>query len=118
MLYCAARRLAAGIADLEGSAAPAGGRLQTAEAVYEYLLTETARRTLESFDPVTDPPTLNCPPAGVPSITSSPYPMRFVDEGGRTLLRLEEHDAVRTIGLARARAMDYNVDSYPHSSSR
>jgi hypothetical protein len=67
-----------------------------------YPLTATARAALARFDPVADSPIANCAPKGMPTIMEQPYPMEFVDEPGRILLRLEEYDTVRTIQMTAA----------------
>ena len=36
---------------------------------------------------------------GLPTAMDNPYPIEFVDEGDRILMRLEEWDGVRTIFL-------------------
>jgi hypothetical protein len=75
-----------------------------------YPLTESARASIVAFDPVTDIPTLNCAPKGMPAIMEQPYPMEIVDQGGEILLRLEEYDTTRTIH------MDQSADSDGPSS--
>lgn len=67
--------------------------------IFSYPLTDSARSAVESFDPVTQNPTLNCAPKGMPTIMEQPYPMEFVDQGDRLLVRMEEYDIVRTIHL-------------------
>ncbi len=67
--------------------------------IFSYPLTASARSAAEAFDPVTENPTLNCAPKGMPTIMEQPYPMEFVDEGNRLLVRMEEYDIVRTIHL-------------------
>jgi len=67
--------------------------------VNNYPLTEGAKEALAAFNPVTDLPTLNCAPKGMPTIMEQPYPMEIVDQGGIILLRLEEYDTLRTIHL-------------------
>ncbi len=68
-------------------------------SVNNYPLTEAAKEALAAFDPVTDTPTLNCAPKGMPIIMEQPYPMEIVDQGDSILLRLEEYDTLRTIDL-------------------
>jgi len=65
-----------------------------------YPLTAVAIAARATFDPVTDKPTANCAPKGVPFIMENPYPMEFVDQGDEILLRIEEYDLVRRIVLA------------------
>ncbi len=67
--------------------------------VNNYPLTEAAKETLAAFDPLTDTPTLNCAPKGMPVIMEQPYPMEVIEQGEDILLRLEEYDTLRTIHL-------------------
>lgn len=67
--------------------------------INSYPLTAQAKRALAAFDPLTDTPTLNCRPKGMPTIMEQPYPIEFVDQGQQILLRIEEYDTVRTIHL-------------------
>ena len=62
--------------------------------------TEAAVAARASFDPLADDPALNCIPPGMPGMMNNPYPIEFVDQGDRILLRLEEWDGERTIHLA------------------
>ena len=62
-------------------------------------LTEAAAAVRAEHDPATDDPTLNCTPKGMPYIMEEPYPVEFVDEGERLLLKLEEYDTVRRISM-------------------
>lgn len=52
-----------------------------------------------SFDPLVDDPALRCIPPGMPGMMNNPYPIEFVDQGDRLLLRLEEWDGERIIHL-------------------
>ncbi len=72
--------------------------------VHNYPLTEGAKEALAAFNPVTDLPTLNCAPKGMPTIMEQPYPMEIVDQGGDIHLRLEEYDTLRTIHMAETAA--------------
>ena len=65
----------------------------------DYPLTGPARAAVDVFDPITDLPTLDCVPKGMPTIMEQPYPMEIVDNGDTILLRLEEYDTVRTIHM-------------------
>ena len=69
-----------------------------------YPLTDSARAAVAAFDPITDSPTLNCAPKGMPTIMEMPYPMEIVREGEEIKLRIEEYDTVRTIYLDEAAA--------------
>jgi hypothetical protein len=62
-------------------------------------LTSAAAAVQAAFDPVTDEPTANCAPKGMPFIMEQPYPMEFVVDGGDILLKMEEYDAVRRIAM-------------------
>lgn len=61
--------------------------------------TEEAIAARETFDPLGDDPALECIPPGMPAMMSNPYPIEFVDEGDRIILRLEEWDGMRTIHM-------------------
>ena len=61
--------------------------------------TRAAAQARASWDPLTDDPSLRCQPPGMPNANLNPYPIEFVDEGDRIVLRIEEWDAVRTIHL-------------------
>ena len=67
-----------------------------------YPLTDSARAILAEFDPIEDAPLANCAPKGMPYIMSQPYPMEFVEQNDRILLRIEEYDLVRTIHMTSA----------------
>ena len=73
--------------------------------VQSYPLTDAARAALASFDIVTENPTANCRPKGMPTIMEQPYPIELVarDDGNVDLL-IEEYDLTRTIYLDAARA--------------
>ena len=62
-------------------------------------LTPAAAAARAAHDPAKDDPTLNCTPKGMPYIMEEPYPIEFVDEGERILLKLEEYDTVRRISM-------------------
>lgn len=64
-----------------------------------YPLTAAARAAEADFDPVTETLIADCTPKGMPWIMSQPYPIEFVEEQDRVLLRMEEYDTVRTIYL-------------------
>ena len=67
--------------------------------IERYPLTEQAQAAVAAFDPLTDLPTLNCMPKGMPTIMEQPYPMEIVDRGDAILLRLEEYDTLRTVHM-------------------
>jgi len=81
--------------------------------------TEAAIAARETFDPLGDDPALQCIPPGMPAMMNNPYPIEFVDEGDRILLRLEEWDGVRTIHLSDdASAENQPASSYGYSVGR
>ena len=63
----------------------------------DYPLTASASLTRQNFDPVADNPIPGCTPKGMPHIMGQPYPVEFIDEGERILLRIEEYDLTRVI---------------------
>ena len=63
-------------------------------------LTEAAKATRAAFNPLTDDPTQNCAPKGMPYIIEQPYPMELVRDGDDILMRMEEYDAVRRIKMS------------------
>ncbi len=67
--------------------------------IERYSLTEAAREAFAAFNPVTDIPTLNCAPKGMPAIMEQPYPMEIVDRGDSIVLRLEEYETLRAIHM-------------------
>ena len=73
--------------------------------------TDAAIEARASFDPLADDPALNCIPPGMPGMMNNPYPIEFVDQGDRILLRLEEWDGERTIRLS----ADGSADDQPPS---
>ena len=71
-----------------------------AGAAPEYPLTEAAIAARATWDPAADNPYLTCEPVGMPRIMGQPYPMEFIDEGERIVLRIELYDVVRTVHMA------------------
>ena len=71
-----------------------------AGAAPEYPLTEAAQAIRATWNPAADNPYLTCDPVGMPRIMGQPYPMEFIDEGDRIVLRIELYDVVRTIHMA------------------
>jgi hypothetical protein len=57
-----------------------------------YPLTDAARTARENWDPVADN-------LGMPRVMGQPYPIEFVDDGDKILLRIELHDIERTIHM-------------------
>ncbi len=74
--------------------------------IYSYPLTTAARATVAAFDPLTDTPTLDCAPKGMPTIMEQPYPLEFVRDGNDIALRIEEYDTVRNIRMNQPQAGD------------
>ena len=64
-----------------------------------YPLTEAARASVETFDPVADSPILNCVSKGMPTAMEQPYPMQFLRQGDDIILHLEEYDILRMIHM-------------------
>ena len=67
-----------------------------------YPLTESAQAAVARFDPAGGSILANCAPKGMPYLMTQPYPMEFVEQTDRVLLRIEEYDSVRTIYMADA----------------
>jgi len=65
-----------------------------------YPLTSAARISVAAFDPVTDSPTLNCRPKGMPTIMEQPYPMEFRRQDERIIVHMEEYNTIRTIEMS------------------
>jgi hypothetical protein len=65
-----------------------------------YPLTEAAVAKRAAFKPVVDDPTRNCTPKGMTYVMEQPYPIEFVKDGEDILLKMEEYDTVRRIGMA------------------
>ena len=81
--------------------------------------TETAIAARDTFDPLADDPALQCIPPGMQGMMNNPYPIEFVDEGDRIILRLEEWDGVRTIHLAGAgSSAEQPASRYGYSTGR
>lgn len=64
-----------------------------------YSLTDAARAARDAYDPITDDPTLNCAPKGMPYVMEQPYPVQFIDEGDEIVFRLEEYDTLRRFAM-------------------
>ena len=74
--------------------------LDVAGAAPEYPLTEAAQAVRATWNPAADNPYLTCDPVGMPRIMGQPYPMEFIDQGERIVLRIELYDVVRTIHMS------------------
>jgi hypothetical protein len=71
--------------------------------VRSYPMTDAAREALAAYDIVTQNPTANCAPKGMPTIMEQPYPIELVAlDGGDIELRIEEYDLERFIDMAEA----------------
>ncbi len=87
--------------------------------VTTYPLTEAALTAVATFDPVTQNPTMNCAPKGMPIIMEQPYPMQFKEEDGDMVILMEEYDAVRTVHMnADEIPMNVSVNLYGYSTGR
>lgn len=64
-----------------------------------YPLTDKARSQHASWDPQRDTVARGCEPKGMPTIMEQPYPIEFLQQGNRVLLRMEEYDTVRVIHM-------------------
>jgi hypothetical protein len=65
-------------------------------------LTPSALAARAAYNPLTDDPTMNCVPKGMPYIMEQPYPIELVRDGDDILLRIEEYDIVRRIRMSPA----------------
>ena len=63
-------------------------------------LTPVAQAAKDSWNPVTDDPSLRCEAPGLPNAILNPYPIEFIDEGDQIRLKIEEWDSVRIIHLS------------------
>ena len=63
-----------------------------------YPLTDAAQAAVAVWNPVTDIE-IGCKPKGMPLLMASGWPVEFVDQGDRILLRAEEFDRERIIHL-------------------
>jgi len=74
-------------------------------------LTAAARAVRERWDPTVSDPALRCEPPGMPNAILNPYPIEFVDEGDRIVIKIEEWDSVRQIYLTDAIPADARTPS-------
>jgi hypothetical protein len=87
--------------------------------VENYPLTDQASVAVAAFNPVTDIPTLNCAPKGMPIIMEQPYPMEFLKHGDDIQIHLEEYDTVRTIHMGASDAdVQQPLSRLGHSTGR
>jgi predicted transcriptional regulator len=78
----------------------------------QYPMTDAARAALAKFNPVTDNPTNNCTPKGMPLIMEQPLPMEIVRQGNDIAIRIEEYDLTRVIHM-NERAAPANTSPSP-----
>jgi hypothetical protein len=62
-------------------------------------LTAKAAAARAAFDPLTQEPTANCVPKGMPFIMEQPYPMELVAARDEILIKMEEYDTVRRVAM-------------------
>lgn len=67
--------------------------------ISEDQLTPAAKEKLSTWNRVTDSVTKGCEPVGVPMLMEQPYPIEFVQEGDRIVLRIELYDLQRVIHM-------------------
>jgi hypothetical protein len=60
-------------------------------------LRESAREAARAYQPLRDDPALQCIAPGLPVMLDTPYPVQFVEDGDRIVMRFEEWDGVRTV---------------------
>ncbi len=65
----------------------------------DFRLTESAAAARAAYDPLTQDPTANCAPKGMPFIMEQPYPMEIVQAGDEILIKAEEYDIVRRVAM-------------------
>jgi hypothetical protein len=84
-----------------------------------YPLTDPARTARESWDSINDNPYLGCTPMGMPRVMGQPYPIEFVDNGDKIILRIELYDIERVIHIGSdLRSADVARSSLGHSTGR
>ena len=64
-----------------------------------FPLTASAAAARAAYDPLTQDPTANCAPKGMPFIMEQPYPMEIVAAGDEILIKMEEYDIVRRVAM-------------------
>jgi hypothetical protein len=64
-----------------------------------FPLTTTAAAARAAYDPLTQDPTANCVPKGMPFIMEQPYPMEIAQVGDEILIKMEEYDIVRRVAM-------------------
>ena len=81
-------------------------------------LTDSARASLEAYDPASGDLAAQCIPAGMPSMLDQPYPIEFLDEGDRIIMRVEEWNGRRTIHMTESDDEVGIGTIYGHSEGR
>ena len=89
-----------------------------AGAAPEYPLTEAAQAVRATWNATADNPYLTCEPIGMPRIMGQPYPMEFIDEGERIVLRIELYDVIRTIHMEDGESVTEALPLRPQGHSR
>ncbi len=84
----------------------------------ELALTAAARASVATYDPVRDDLATQCIPAGMPSMLDQPYPIEFIDEGERIIMRVEEWNGRRTIHMTDANPDEGIGTIHGHSRGR
>jgi hypothetical protein len=86
---------------------------------FEPSFTAAALAGRAAYDPLTDDPSLECIPPGMPSVMDNPFPIAFEERGDTIVLKLEIWDVVRTIYMSDDSA-NFEHDAAPlgHSVGR
>jgi hypothetical protein len=84
----------------------------------ELPLTDTARASLATYDPAGDDLAAQCIPAGMPSMLDQPYPIEFIDQGDRIIMRVEEWNGRRAIHMTNSDPDEGIGTIYGHSAGR
>jgi hypothetical protein len=79
---------------------------------------DAGRTAAAQFDPVADTATVGCTPKGMPQIMAQPMPMEIIDRGDTILIRLEEYDTLRSIGMTAAATPELRPSRLGHSVGR
>ena len=64
------------------------------------VLTPAAQAAVDTYDPLTDDPSLQCVSPGMPNAILNPYPIELIDEGDRIVQRIEEWGQQRVIHMS------------------
>ncbi|MBT5032514.1 MAG: hypothetical protein HOM55_09505, partial [Proteobacteria bacterium] len=75
--------------------------LETMDPAYveNYPLTDMAKAAVAAFNPLTEIPTLNCQPKGMPYAIEQPYPMEIVQLDDEIHIRMEEYNGLRIVHM-------------------